>query len=170
MIYSTAVNFRNTSGHCERARRNENRNGEGKDVRNVYGSSYIIYNTSWDYLYGIQVELADYLLGVTKKQLKTLAKKYEDAYNFVLNGYERWKRLAVMQDLQEKKNNSYTQDFARCVVEIAEMEEPEKKAPKKQRTLSYKNRIAHLMNEEPCHNDDDDGGEEYCGGCGGSCN
>lgn len=57
----------------------------------------------------------------SKKELKSMSDKYRYAYNFLFNSYPRWKQLAIVEDLQAKRQDSYLVDeFVKEVICIAE--------------------------------------------------
>jgi hypothetical protein len=60
---------------------------------------------------------------VNKKQIKALAKRYEDVYNVVLNGYPAWRRNAVVEDLTLKRNSGFVQEFVKSVIAQTESQE-----------------------------------------------
>lgn len=49
--------------------------------------------------------------------------RYKHASNEILSQYPTWKKNAVIQDLQNHINNTYTDQYAKDVILLAENEE-----------------------------------------------
>lgn len=60
---------------------------------------------------------------MTKQQLKEIAKRYEECFKKQLEALPKWKRLAVEEDIRDKKNSAILSDFVTSVITAAESEE-----------------------------------------------